>query len=96
MSEFMLIVDPAAEERATALSLAPRLDTLTGARLGVIDNTKHMALPLLREVEALLKERFGVASVVHYRKENPSVPTPPAILAEMTAECDAVLHGVAD
>lgn len=96
MSEFMLIVDPAAEEKSTTLSLAPRLDTLTGVRLGLIDNTKHMALPLLREVEALLKERFGVASFAYYRKENPSVPTPAAILAEMTATCDGVIHGVAD
>lgn len=96
MSEFMLIVDPAAEEKATPLSLAGRLDSLSGTRLGLIDNTKHMALPLLREVEALLRERYGVASFAYYRKENPSVPTPPEVLADMAATCDGVIHGVAD
>ena len=96
MTEFLWIVDPAAEEKLTSVSHAPRLASLTGVRLGLIDNTKHMALPLLREVEALLKERFGVASFAYYRKENPSVPTPPAVLAEMAATCEAVIHGVAD
>lgn len=95
-TEFMLVVDPTAEDQPVSQSIAPRLVTLAGTRIGLIDNSKHMALPTLQAIEALLKERYGVAAFSYYRKDNPSVPTPPDVLADMGRTCDAVLHGIAD
>jgi hypothetical protein len=96
MNDTVTIVDPAAEDSAVAENLARRLDTLSGAHVGVIDNSKHMAAELLAEVEALLQQRYGVKKVTRYRKANPSIPTPPDVLASLAANCDAVVHGVAD
>ena len=95
MSE-IIVVDPAAEDDVQKSALAPRLATLEGARVGLIDNAKHMAEETLREVEALLKSRFGVKEVSYYRKRNASVPTPPEVLRELSSKCDAFVHGVAD
>jgi hypothetical protein len=92
----VIVVDPAAEDTAHQSAIAPRLKTLTGMRVGLIDNSKHMAEELLREVESLLRSRYGVATFSRYRKINPSVPTPPEVLADLVSRCDAVVHGVAD
>ncbi len=96
MNDTVTIVDPAAEDTAVAENLAPRLKTLTGTHVGVIDNSKHMAAELLAEVEVLLQQRYGVKQVTRYRKANPSIPTPPEALTSLTASCDAFVHGVAD
>lgn len=90
------IVNPAAEDSATPEALARRLATLEGARVAVIDNSKHMAAELLAEVETLLQQRYGVKKVTRYRKANPSIPTPPEVLAGLMASNDALVHGVAD
>ncbi len=96
MNDTVVIVDPAAEDAATEATLARRLGTLAGTHVGVIDNSKHMAGELLQEVEQLLQQRYGVKQVTRYRKANPSIPTPPEVLAGLVASCDAVVHGVAD
>ena len=96
MTSEIIVVDPAAEDDVQKSALAPRLATLEGARVAVIDNAKHMAEEFLRETEALLKSRYGVAEVTYYRKRNASVPTPPEVLRDLVSKCDAVVHGVAD
>ena len=96
MNDTVVIVDPAAEDAATEATLARRLETLAGTHVGIIDNSKHMAGELLQEVEQLLQQRYGVKQVTRYRKANPSIPTPPEVLAGLVASCDAVVHGVAD
>lgn len=96
MNDTVVIVDPAAEDAATEATLARRLGTLAGTHVGIIDNSKHMAGELLQEVEQLLQQRYGVKQVTRYRKANPSIPTPPEVLAGLVASCDAVVHGVAD
>lgn len=92
----LIVVDPAAEDVAQETARAPRLSNLAGARVGLIDNSKHMAEEVLREVESQLSSRFGVATFSYYRKRNASVPTPPEVLADFVQKCDAVVHGVAD
>jgi hypothetical protein len=90
------IVNPAAEDVAPRLALAPRLASLRGARLGLIDNSKRNADAFLDALAALLADGYGVAGVERYRKASPSVPTPPEVLARLVEGCDAVVHAVAD
>lgn len=90
------IVDPAAEDDAPRSVLAPGVATLAGAHVGLIDNAKHMAEETLHEIAALLRERYGVGAITHYRKSNASVPTPPEVLRDLASKCDALVHGVAD
>ena len=96
MNEKITIVHPAAEDVAHQLVSAPRLPSLRGARLALIDNSKHNADAFLRTLETILTREYGVARVEQYRKMSPSVPTPPEILARMAESCDALVHAVAD
>ena len=97
MSEHtMTVVHPAAEDVVRQLGLAPRLPTLRGARLALIDNSKHNADAFLHTLETILTRDYGVERVERYRKTSPSVPTPPEILARLAESCDALVHGVAD
>ena len=95
-ADTIVIVDPAAEDAAPESFAARRLDVIAGTHIGLIDNSKHMAAELLQAVEGRLVDRYKVARVTRFRKSNPSVPTPPATLANLSASCDAVVHGVAD
>ena len=95
-SSTIRIVHPAAEEIRIPLSLAPRLASLEGTRIALVDNTKHMASVFLSKVRQLLQEQHGVSGFEYYRKAHASVPIPAAVMQRLVASCDAVVHGVAD
>ena len=90
------IVDPAAEIETENNPIAPRLKSLHGARIGIIDNTKHMANRFLEATRVLLEKQHHAGSFEYYRKFSASVPTPPEVIERLTKSCDAVIHGVAD
>src|SRR5262245_25624879 len=90
------IVNPAAEDVAKRFALARRVASLSGARVALIDNSKHNADRFLDAVAARLVREHGVAKVERYRKASASVPTPPEILRRLLEGSDAAVHGVAD
>jgi hypothetical protein len=72
--------------------LAPRLKTLSGARIGILDNCKEFADVVLRGVAEVLQREHGVAGIRFWQKTYLGIPSPYA--EEMAAECDAVINGV--
>jgi hypothetical protein len=90
------IVHPAAEDASERRASAPRLASLRGARITLIDNSKHNADRFLDTVAALLVRDHGVSRIERYRKVSASVPTPPETLSRLLAASDAAVHGVAD
>ena len=72
--------------------LAPRLASLHGARIGILDNCKEFADIVLRGVADVLKRDYGVAHVKFWQKSYLGIPSPYA--EEMAAQCDAVINGV--
>ena len=74
-----------------AKALAPRLKTLRGARIGILDNCKEFADVVLRGVAEVLERKHG-AKVKFWRKAYLGIPSKYA--TEMAAECDAVINGV--
>ena len=74
-----------------AHTLAPRLKTLQGARIGILDNHKEFADIVLRGVADKLAHDYG-ARVKIWRKDYLGKPSPFA--EEMAAGCDAVINGV--
>lgn len=71
--------------------LAPRLKTLRGARIGILDNCKEFADVVLRGVADVLQREHG-ATVNFWRKSYLGIASPFA--KEMAADCDAVINGV--
>ena len=95
-TDTFVIVDPAAEIQISSSVVAPRLVSLAGVRIGIVDNSKHNAVVMLKEVEAVLKNQFGVGAFEYYRKDNPSIPMPQPAIVAMAERCQAIIHGVAD
>ena len=72
-------------------ALATRLQTLQGARIGVLDNHKEFADIVLRGVADKLQREHG-AQLTFWRKDYLGKPSPFA--KEMAAGCNAVINGV--
>lgn len=84
------------EDQAAPL-LAPRPKSLSGARVGLLDNTKHNALLFLETVGELLVAEHGAASVaIVETKRNFSVPVDAEIVSRYRDACDVVVTGVGD
>ena len=77
---------------ATEQALAPRLKSIQGARIGILDNCKEFADIVLRGVADVLKAKHGAGDVRFWRKSYLGIPSPFA--QEMAAQCDAVINGV--
>jgi len=88
------LYDPTAEPRVIAATLAPRLTSLAGKRIGILDNSKANAGVLMLAVARTLQERYGVGEIV--KRDKPVAgPTSPEALAALS-ECDLALVGSAD
>jgi hypothetical protein len=95
-TDVVTVLHPAAEDVAEPQRLAPRLSSLQGRTVGLIDNHKRNADIYLEELSRLLQERYGVSQVVTYRKISQSLPTAGEVLDQLAGECDAIIHAVAD
>ncbi len=90
------LVHPAAEDVPEVYDLAPRLESLQGKRIGLLDKRKRHSDVFLTKLQELLCDRYGVADFQYYLKDGASVATPPGVLADMAQNCDAIIHAVAD
>ena len=91
----IVIVHPAAEDRAELVEAVPRPPRLEGTVVGLVDNARTNSDRFMRVMGGLL-EKSGVGGVVIRRKPNPSVPLPDETFDELLKQCDIVVHGVAD
>lgn len=89
------VLDPTAEEMVATSQTTPRLTSLEGAKIGLLDNGKIRVHELLDFMETLLRTEHGVAEVLRFKKPDASRPVPPDVLAQMQA-CDAVISAVGD
>jgi predicted 3-demethylubiquinone-9 3-methyltransferase (glyoxalase superfamily) len=95
-TDAVTVLHPAAEDVAEPHRLAPRLSSLQGMTVGLIDNHKRNANVYLEALGQLLQDRYGVSQVVTYRKISQSMPTPDEVLDQLASSCDAIIHAVAD
>ena len=89
------VYDPTADENTSQEKLAPRLATLDGKTIGLLDNSKDLSDKLLDEVRALLLKDFPNAQFRTFRKDSAGAPAPTAIDSEL-ATCDAVVTALGD
>ena len=93
-AEGIRLYDPTAEARAVAARLAPRLTTLAGKRVGILDNGKANAGTLMLAVTRILQERYGAGEIVKRDKPVAGPPSPEAL--DALSRCDLALVGSAD
>jgi hypothetical protein len=88
------VFEPIANASNQQDRLAPRMETLDGKLIGLLDNTKDLVDVLLNEVKALLEKDFPNARFQYFRKD--SVSGAPPGLMEQVAQCNAVITAVGD
>ena len=94
MTDTLDFLDPTAGSSIRALPLAPRPLTLTGAVVGLLDNTKEQGALILQTVGQVLRAQYGVARVLLRRKEHYSKPASVALLDAMAREVQVVVTAV--
>ncbi len=92
-----ILVNPMDETPRSAGRPAPRLATLAGTTIGLLDISKPGGSIFLDRLEKLLVERHGVARVIRDMKPTFTKPAPPEVLDRLLgARLDAVIEGLAD
>jgi hypothetical protein len=92
----LVLISPVNEAAVAESALAPRLSSLRGKRIGLLDNSKSKADRILQAVAAILNTRYGFTNVVHHRKPSASKPASPEAIKELATTCDLVIVGVGD
>ncbi len=91
-----LLVNPTTQAIVAPFNGAPRLPSLAGTRLGIIDDSKRNADVLLEELVDLLRTRYEISDVKWHRKPSASKPADPAAIRELAESCDSVIIAVGD
>ena len=94
MSQTRTLLDPTARRSAVAIELAPRVGSLEGLTVGLLDISKPRGDVVLDRLEAELVERG--AAVRRYAKPTFTKPAPVDLRHEIATNCDAVIEALAD
>ncbi len=89
------LVNPLDERTEGRQSPAPRLDSLEGKTLALLDISKPRGKEFLDRLERLLKERYRVSRIVREVKPTYTKPAPGA-LVERLGFVDGVIEALAD
>jgi hypothetical protein len=92
----LVLISPVNEATVAESSMAPRLSSLRGKRVGLLDNSKSKAGKMLDTVAAILNAQYGFADIARHRKPSASKPAAPEAIAELARTCDLVIVGVGD
>jgi hypothetical protein len=91
-----IVYDPRGIVETEPKPLAPRLSSLKGLRLGVLNNSKWNSGTLLRKTVSLLEKNDSLSDVNFYKKESFSKIADPDLIDQITKENDAVITAIGD
>jgi len=89
-----VVLDPTGERSPAARARLPRLASLEGSTIGLLDISKARGDVFLDRVESLLRERG--AATLRFRKPTFTKPAPIDLRQEIATRCDAVVEALAD
>jgi hypothetical protein len=75
-------------------SLAPRLSSLRDTTIALLDIGFPNSKVFLDRMETLLKERYGVATVVRHAKPSPTRMAKPEVRKDILSRCHGVVEAV--
>lgn len=88
------VLDPTAERSPAGRTPLPRVDSLDGQTVALVDISKPRGNVFLDELEALLGERG--ATVLRFRKPTYAKPAPADLRHEIAARATLVVQALAD
>lgn len=89
-----VLLDPTAEIDPVEKQLLPRLATLKGTTIGLLDISKPRGKEFLDAVASMLEQKG--ATVKRYAKPTFTRVAPRDLNQRISSECDAVIEGLAD
>ena len=92
----LVLISPVNEATVAESALAPRLSSLRGKRVGLLDNSKAKAGKMLDTVAAILDAQYAFSNVVRHRKPSASKPAAPEAINDLVKTSDLVVVGVGD
>jgi hypothetical protein len=90
------ILDPCPEELPEARGRSAELSSIAGKVIGLLENRKYHADAFLQELQKILAQEYGARKVVYATKFSYSAPCATETIDALVAECDAIIHGIAD
>lgn len=90
------ILDPCPEELPEAKHRSAALSGIAGKVVGLLENRKYRADAFLQELHKVLEQEYGARKVVYATKFSYSAPCAVETIDALVAECDAIIHGIAD
>jgi len=76
--------------------LSPRLETLDGKVMGILNNGKWNAGQLLTGIQTLLTNSYDIREVIRWKKESYSSPAERDMRDEIAQKCDFVITAIGD
>ena len=92
----MKLFDPTSKPVERQVEVARRPATLSGLRLGLVDNTKFNSDTLLHKLAARLATRHGITVALTSRKRSPSHEIDEAGIRALRSQADLVVSGIGD
>ena len=89
------LVNPMNETLVKASAPPPRLPTIAGKKIGLLDISKPGGNHFLDRLETILRERYQVAEFVRARKPTYTKNAPKTVLDQLRG-ADAVVEALAD
>ena len=89
-----VVLDPTSERAVALRPRRPRIATLDGVTVGLLDISKPRGDVFLTRLEERLRERG--ARVIRYRKPTFTKPAPVDLRQEIAVQCGAVVEALAD
>ena len=91
------LLDPTGEsDQAVNATLMPRLRSLRGLRVALLENAKPNAAVLLRSVGRELQERYGVREVRMFVKGYFGTPVEESVIQQILHNSDFAIAGIGD
>ena len=91
------LLDPTGEsDLATNTQLRPRLRSLRGLRVALLENTKPNGAVLLQHVGRELQENYGVREVRMFRKGYFGTPVEESVVQQILRDSDFAVAGIGD
>lgn len=91
-----ILLDPTDVVEREHKTFAPRLETLAGTTIGLLDISKSKGAFFLDRVEEVLREQYGVKDVLRRMKPTVTRSAPAPLKAELTEKCDAIIEALSD
>ena len=87
----MDLVNPCWELLKEKHGLAPRIKSLAGKRIGLLDNRKDTASVILKRLASRLEAEYGAVTALYHTKVVYSRRAEPSMLDEFVSKCDFVI-----